>query len=215
MKKYIIIAIMALSLSLGGQAQHIVHIDTVLTPYFQFDYEDWLESDPFHKACLGSNYFGCYPGSPQVPLIRGGKAKAIFGDQLQYNYIEGGADVYGIAVWNPYYDTNNLEYYVQEDLFLYDALPDTFMLKATLPYTPGSNVNYFNTRFPTKWMQHGSGCVVPDFFGYNTQRNSAHFFDKPIHVTDSFYVGATQRGFANLMIHMHDGEGGHCPVPHW
>lgn len=214
MKKYIIIAIMALSLSLGGQAQHIVHIDTVLTPYFQFDYEDWLESDPFHKASLGSSYFCCYPGSPQVPLIRGGQATAILGDQLQYNYIEGGADVYGIAVWNPYYDTNNLEYYVQEDLFLYDALPDTFMLKATLPYTPGSNVNYFNTRFPTKWMQHGSGCVVPDFFGYNTQRNSAHFFDKPIHVTDSFYVGATQRGFANLMIHMHDGEGGHCPVPH-
>jgi hypothetical protein len=89
MKKYIIIAIMALSLSLGGQAQHIVHIDTVLTPYFQFDYEDWLESDPFHKASLGSSYFCCYPGSPQVPLIRGGKAKAIFGDQLQYNYIEG------------------------------------------------------------------------------------------------------------------------------
>lgn len=205
---------MALSLSLGGQAQHIVHIDTVLTPYFQFDYEDWLESDPFHKASLGSSYFCCYPGSPQVPLIRGGQAHVILGDQLQYNYIEGGADVYGIAVWNPYYDTNNLEYYVQEDLFLYDALPDTFMLKATLPYTPGSNVNYFNTRFPTKWMQHGSGCVVPDFLGYNTQRNSAHFFDKPIHVTDSFYVGATQRGFANLMIHMHDGEGGHCPVPH-
>lgn len=198
MKKLIITAIIFLSISLCGKAQHIVRIDTVLVPYFQFDNEEWLQSDSLHKCVHEGLYFDCYPGNPQRPIIPMHanmlNYHTLFGDQLQYNYIEGGADIYGIATWVHIQDTTTTNY-PQEDLYLYDAMPDTFMLKAVVPYNPLVPSNGYNIRFRSRWFDHDKYYCdsAAEWVQYVGSTHHKILFDKPIHVDDSFYVGATQR----------------------
>ena len=210
--KKIFLAIMATWIALNGaMSQNIVRIDTVLKPYIEFDYQGWLDSDPQHPLEIYNNgIMYCYGGMPQIPFehlddsIRENYPVTppylyrcmLSGEQIQYNYIEGGATVHGIAYW--YWgisDTFTVEPHPINDLLLYEATPDTLMLLerlAALHFGPPLQIG---PRLPLGRGYSSHDCQIPLFDGGDDTlwwRPQYQFFDKPVRVEDSFYVGASQ-----------------------
>ena len=210
--KKIFLAIMATWIALNGaMSQNIVRIDTVLKPYIEFDYQGWLDSDPQHPLEIYNNgIMYCYGGMPQIPFehlddsIRENFPVTspylyrcmLSGEQIQYNYIEGGATVHGIAYW--YWgisDTFTVEPHPINDLLLYEATPDTLMLLerlAALHFGPPLQIG---PRLPLGRGYSSHDCQIPLFDGGDDTlwwRPQYQFFDKPVRVEDSFYVGASQ-----------------------
>lgn len=118
MKKILTTAIMLMA-AVAAMAQGYVRIDTVLKPYYQFDGMAWIADsnhpviEPYSIPTLSPySHFATHYG----------------GDIVQYNYIPGGADIYGIALstWNaPAGGTMVRPWVYDEYLYLYDAEPDT------------------------------------------------------------------------------------------
>ena len=107
-------------LAVAVSAQGYVRIDTVVTPYIEYDYQSRIDSaKPLWIFC-------------QHPTINcNGRAESIEGDLLQYNYIDGDVEICGIEVWM--YIQFDMTPYPPYYLYLYDALPDTFELMAQVP----------------------------------------------------------------------------------
>ena len=74
-------------------AQGYVRVDTVYKPYYDFDYEEWLSSDPDHALQL--NYGKVSIGNYN---IIGSRTRPVEGERLEYNYIDGEVNVYGITI---------------------------------------------------------------------------------------------------------------------
>jgi hypothetical protein len=206
MKKFLFLTVMALLSLAEAQGQDIVRIDTVIEPYFEFDYRQWFESDTSHPIAYHHTPFMTLGGVPQVPfphlldsVLHSARyvrdyVKELSGEQVQYNYIEGGATIHGIVAWSyPRLNPEGLENYPMNDLLLYDAMPDTLILLEQVPLSDFSP-SYTHPRFPVRHLVANScdGAV-----GLVT--NDPHYgdqyvlFDKPVRVADSFYVGATQK----------------------
>ena len=203
MKKIVLTLILAW-LTWTGTAQGFVRIDTVYTPYFDFDYESWL-ADSTHPLLT-------VQGSLVLPPLLGHTTPlAVYGDRMEYNYIEDGADVYGIAVWaipyplGPAYDpivgvdwdtTRFAPLIPDEYLYLYEAELDTLieLAKVRLDIQDSASIKG-KEWFPGQWANPSLYCNDHHY------RRGEHFyrwdvmFDKPIHVVDSFYVGHSCYGW--------------------
>ena len=210
--KKIFLAIMATWIALNGaMSQNIVRIDTVLKPYIEFDYQGWLDSDPQHPLEIYNNgIMYCYGGMPQIPFehlddsIRENYPVTppylyrcmLSGEQIQYNYIEGGATVHGIAYWySGISDTFTVEPHPINDLLLYEATPDTLMLLERVPALWFGPPLQIGPRLPLGRGYSSHDCQIPLFDGGDDTlwwRPQYQFFDKPVRVEDSFYVGASQ-----------------------
>ena len=205
MKKNFIAVLIAMAAFVGLKGQHIVRVDTLIVPYFQFDYQGWVDSDPHHILELGATPFHLYYGMPQIPFaVQGSTYITLTGEQVQYNYIEGGTNVHGIAVWYAHLGSNPSQWIPMENLLLYESLPDTFILRETVAFDRFAPTIQSDLTFSIqKSLQHlctesfiridnvspysnpySNPCYV-----FNTQ---FYYFDKPVHVQDSFYVGASQ-----------------------
>ena len=214
---------MAFTTLTGTVGQNIVRIDTVLMPYFEFDSKEWVYSDNNHP--LFYQYGGVIHycgGIPQVPFhllqdsiyesehnpngSRYGFRGYLNGDHIQYNYIEGGATIHGIAVWsapNPIPSEEDLARfnYFMEDVYLYDATPDTLMLLEVAPFPITTPLDTFDIEFAraVPVIPQRDSCVpmLDTVIRYYFAPQCV-YFDKPIRVYDSFYVGASQRWTENL-----------------
>lgn len=196
MKKIILTLILA-GCTLAAAAQKYVRIDTVYTPYFDFDYDAWL-SDTTHPLYLADswNVDACFRDDS------GGYHNiAIMGDRMEYNYIEGGADIYGIDVWthNSVIASNFHPTIFQEYLLLYDATPDSLIELAQIPFIPTDSAYYMGEyHFTTQQVPHSTSRECSDHLT-RSQEGFAFwrrfFFDNPIHVKDSFYVGHTNNNY--------------------
>lgn len=177
---------MCLSMMFGMvSAQGYLRIDTVISPYIDLDYQAWMDSGKPLVIGISPLTFEHY-----------GVQNRVYGDLVQYNYIAGGADIYGLEVWvniiEPLGHFTTESPYPPEYLYLYDARPDTFELKAQIPLV---NVNptmerwncYYHHRPPIQ------DTICKDFMTLNSDlmHRYRYFFDSPIHVDDSFYVGAS------------------------
>ena len=216
MKKIILTSILALMLCTLGSAQHIVRIDTSIVPYIQFDYQAWLDSNPNNRLTWDLWWYQFYRGSPQIPFDSELVATFLYGDQIQYNYIEGGANVHGIAVFSlahsrDVYALNhgdsNTDWYPMDDVYLYDAMPDTLLLLETKPisrFAPyGPPLQYKFRSHSVNWATRCDSAFHDLFTGRQISHSLYNpnyiLFDKPVHVEDSFYVGTSQKIFELLM----------------
>ena len=214
MKRIVLALFMALSATVAT-AQEYVRIDSVIRPYIHFDYQSWMDSGkPVHPSYsllfyyAWSNYADDTHSWSQDTCTKG----CVLGDMLQYNYIEGGADIYGISVMLDVFEGgahghHPMPYglYPSDFLYLYEATPDTFEQKGMLM------IDLFcDTVYPTIYTGQGNNehdCNLP--FGHMYSCRNAtpdndywFFFDKPIHVEDSFYVGASSNWFLWEDMHL-------------
>lgn len=100
MKRIVLTLCMLLTVTVAT-AQEYVRIDTVIRPYIEFDYLSWMDSGK--PLVISANWLTYYSWSNSADAVHSWSqdtcSKAfVHGDMLQYNYIEGGADIYGISV---------------------------------------------------------------------------------------------------------------------
>ncbi len=193
MKKVILFPfIVGLFLSVSGQSY--LRIDSVMKTHIQFDYQSWVDTDSHHPLILDNDHLTYYISGPILPGDN--HFKYFSGDLVQYNYIEGGADIYGLAVWAVSSITGYVQqfpFFPMEYLYLYEAEPDTFMLMEQVWFNNlAPCVDYQPGEFPLRY-NIPLNCNNPfeDRSDYNWNRKWEFYFNKPVHVEDSFYVGAS------------------------
>ena len=211
MKRIVLTLCMLLTVTVAT-AQEYVRIDTVIRPYIEFDYLSWMDSGK--PLVISANWLTYYSWSNSADAVHSWSqdtcSKAfVHGDMLQYNYIEGGADIYGISVMLSVFNGGAHGYhpmpygfYPSEFLYLYEATPDTFEQKGTLM------IDLFcDTIYPTVYTGQSNllhDCNVEFETQYTTPgiEDYRFFFDKPIHVSDSFYVGASNNHWQWEKLHL-------------
>ena len=175
MKKTVFIILAGLAAAVS--AQGFVRIDTLYTPYFDFDYEGWM-ADSTHPL-LVSPGTPCIPLGPYIgPLLT--HPHPIYADRLEYNYIEGGADIYGIAVYTLFFTPEGIDPntypFLLEYLYLYEAQTDTLEELAAIPFDNTDTVAYlgFGDPVPGQWANPAHYCndhhyrrYGPSYFRYN------------------------------------------------
>ena len=198
---------------MAAQAPRYVRIDTVYKPYFQFDYRTWLDTDNTHPLIAGANTMS-YPNRFSIDTLFIRVDGSHFqGDALQYNYVEQPTDVYGLSLYYPSYSNDTFTPFpptVQEYLYLYEAEPDTCRLMAQVPLDYGVPVCERDT-FGEWYCRHGDiitnpcPCGEPVLSVHNPRFDRRdYYFDKPIRVQDSFYVGFSANSGKELFIVLED-----------
>lgn len=177
-------------------AQGYVRVDTVYKPYYDFDYEEWLSSDPDHPLQL--NYGKVSIGNYN---IIGSRTRPVEGERLEYNYIDGQVNVYGITIIGKPshggvdYPPFDYPFIPSEYLMLYDATPDSLILKKQVLFDHLDTHAFRGEEYlPDRWSMGVFLCdadMVTRTTGGGLYRWD-FFFDKPVQVSDSFYVGLTQ-----------------------
>ena len=200
MKKLLVI-VLGLLVVEGAAAQSHSFRDTTRVRYQQFDFDAWLMADTVGDRGK------VYQRRPYYPETMG----EVFGysDILQYNYtdnpdgmrIVGLSAVIELAHYGDYSDAP------MEFLLLYDAMNDTFQLKAQIPWheTDTAGLPYFG------FIQRGVDCNDSSTWGARIDsifyrgkgdcRILDYYFDKPVTVYDSFYVGGTDYTCMALTTH--------------
>lgn len=197
MKKILMILTMAGMTSMAA-AQGYVRIDTLYKPYFDFDYEAWI-SDSTHPLVTVRNI----DSRPLYRLPEGYAVLPYPADRMEYNYIEGETDIYGIAVWGfPAYFFRPMSFSYVEYLLLYDATPDSLVELAQVLFNQFDSVAYKGAHnLPTQHANPAQYCDDHHIRSMTTDMLRWDFlFDKPIHVSDSFYVGHTCNNVAQFRI---------------
>ena len=190
--------ILCLVAATGAFAQSHTFRDTSYAPYEQFDYDAWVMEDPAHN---GKTIQNCpiKPGTDQSAMLNH--------DILQYNYTDNpaGMRVVGISAHVGLQKARINPYATPEYLLLYEATPDSFILKAQVRWfeddTAGRPeglylINPLNCHNPS----NDNGISYMSYVNnpYRTIRIFNMYFDKPVTVYDSFYVGGTSRFLSGL-----------------
>ena len=178
----------------GSFAQSHTFRDTSYVPYEQFDYDAWVMEDPVHN---GKAFHSC-------PILPRTESAALLNDDiLQYNYTDNpaGMKVVGISAhvfMNKRMMNPNA---TSEHLLLYEATPDSFILKAQVQWfetdTAGRPDGYYmvnplNCHNPSQDYELSYYWYASNH-PYYAIKVFDMFFDKPVTVYDSFYVGGTSR----------------------
>ena len=198
MKKTLLIMICMLAAAAVSAQSHTFR-DTSYVPYWQFNYDAWVMEDPVHN--------GKYLDRPLYPDI--GSWALCTEDILQYNYTDNpaGMKVVGLSA-TIFLDKTHLSPDVPpEYLLLYEATPDSFILKAQVQWdetdTAGRPDAYMGIN-PIS-CQNTSGQGGLSYVSYNNPyyviKTFDYYFNKPITVYDSFYVGGTSRGCSSMFTH--------------
>ena len=197
MKRTAIILVAVLwVLPLAGQSQNQYYYrigDTIYGRDTTYQYPwwptEWLASDPMHKTVIwyqedlmhymslhGRVFRCCYTDQP---ISIAGIATTL------YTWVDGSATIYS-SHWHPC----SLPPIQQEYLLLYEA--DTsrrhFYEVGRLPFDYSNQGRYMH--IPLRGNRYDCCDTAEDSEGYVKIRE--YYFDKPIEVRDSFYVGHTQ-----------------------
>lgn len=185
MKRYLLLMICVVSVMTVAAQSHS-YSDTILVHYEQFDFDAWVAADTIGDRGR------TYENRPAFPDL-GANTGFGYSDILQYNYTDNpaGVDVVGLSavifVGNARTDVP------EEHLLLYDALTDDFVLKAQVQWLESDTAG----RPSYSWRTRQTVCNYPSTEGWRTSgggrsvRQFDYYFDKPITVYDSFYVGGT------------------------
>ena len=175
-----------------------MRVDTLLAPYFQFDYNQWIAEHPYSQVISNAQGFSLYEASSMYS-----------GGLLQYNYVDRPTDIYGIEVYGNYFSAfpgcTDLPFFPVDSLFLYEAAPDTFqLLKAVLfDNMDTSHRRGFVSLPRVRHHAHYTSCdSIKDEITQNPMRRWVFLFDKPVTVEDSFYVGGTNYSGEYLRLYM-------------
>lgn len=199
MKKIALTIICVLAME-GMFAQSHSFRDTLLVRYEQFDYDAWVIADPDHN--------GKTEDRPTYPVWLMQSTVLLNNDVLQYNYTDNpaGMEVVGLSAAVHYMKNYVLDNVPAEYLLLYEATPDSFVLKAQMQWFETDTAG----RPDGRYLVNRLGCQINyganlDTLAYGS--NSLFgikifdlYFDsdKPIVVYDSFYVGGTCRGGSQI-----------------
>ena len=175
------ILIMSLLLAVGAAAQSHSFGDTSYVKFKYFDYVSWFDADQTH---------GVYSNGIRVSRPS---------EVVQFNYTDNpnGLKVVGLSgvmATNPVFFGNNPEYPMDppDYLVLYDALTDDFELKAMEHWEVTDTAG----RPWLDWIAETSGGKRSflSVYGINPPHYYSVFdlyFNEPVTVYDSFYVGGT------------------------
>ena len=189
MKKIAILIIGVLYAS-GLAAQSHSFRDTSYVRYEQFDYDSWVSEDVLHH--------GKMPFRPMRPITPTQQYDALINEDIvQYNYTDNptGMEVVGLSAAVYYIPGSSQNPNAkQHALLLYEATPDTFILKGQLTWNEIDTAGRPNGR----WLVNNTNCQFssPLFTGiaeYSDRKVFDLYFDSSIVVYDSFYVGGTSR----------------------
>ena len=179
-KGLILIGLLALTLPSVQAQEPETYFDTSFVPYWQFDWDSWVAQGSGNRV-KEAGAITIINSTSGVPVV----------DVLQYNYTNdtAGMEIWGLRVSvrtvDPQLGLNPPEY-----LLLYDAKPDTFELKAEIPWNPSDP----ELMLPVEFHQHSNNDPCPA--NYRVMGELAYkeyLFNQPIRVRDSFYVGTTDR----------------------
>ena len=172
-----------------------IHGRDTIYPY-QWWSEEWL-ADSSNRLHVEPTLFVCYDSEHQSIVDYSLNSSHYFmGRILRYCYTEQPLRIVGIATsllvqessahWGSPTDENP---YMDEYLLLYDAAADSFPLVGQLLYNHTRAVRYMDVDVRTMTPVY---CPPsPNLFNQIVPIRE-HYFDKPIIVYDSFYVGHTQ-----------------------
>ena len=192
--KRTVLTLLSVMMTAMSVAQGYVRIDTVIRPYYQFDWESWLDSGK--RLCINHHQLSFdYYYSMGIEDVRRSQ-RYVFGDQVQYNYIKGGAEVYGLEAWIYIYycnisgpNTADVPPSPAEFLYLYDARPDSFELKAQVQILANDSTPFI---WESRWVRSDTSCFGPyDIIPLPFLKQYRYYFSEPINVNDSFYVGGS------------------------
>ncbi len=191
--KKITILIIGVLVAKGVVAQSHGFRDTSYVRYEQFDYDSWVKEDP--------NHHGKILDEPKMPTSLFCGSVLLNDDILQYNYTDdsAGMEVVGLSA-AVFFQRGHLRTDVMpEYLLLYEATPDSFVLRGQLQWdeTDTSGRPY------ASWLINSTDCGdvwssnvgTADYGNISTYGIKFFdlYFDTPIVVYDSFYVGGTSR----------------------
>ena len=203
MKKTIYLMICVLTAA-GVSAQSHTFRDTSYVPYWQFDFDSWVMEDPVHNG-KATEWQPLYPDQSRSGLV------LKYDDLLQYNYTDdpAGMKVVGLSATIYLVKAQLSTEVPPEYLLLYEATPDSFILKAQVQWdetdTAGrpcpllmfNQVSCHNTS-----GLDGISSIQPYLNNpLYAVKQFDYYFDKPITVYDSFYVGGTCHAFEYPFTH--------------
>ncbi len=187
MKKIVLLIVCVLAM-MGAMAQSHSFRDTSYVRYEQLDIDSWLLSDSMHR--YGMHARPLYPGTTMLLGTH---------DVLQYNYTNKpeGVRVVGLsALISTFQLTLYYPMVPSEYLLLYDAENDTFDLKGQLQWEASDTAGRPHYGGVIWGVRDGRVVHWTDIHGHTVPDGHTLFdlyFDNPITVHDSFYVGGTCR----------------------
>ena len=212
MKRIIILFILMLTVAVTMQAQQPRHYgDTIYgrnpNYFYQWWFDDWYARDTidsrftditgsmWHPAAIDRTDFDYFfesqhPGdySPHDGLI-----------SLERMYTPHGINIIGLAV-----AADAIGYYepwLQELLQLYDARHDTLVLLKSIPWHALDSFYYMKVEChcrPREPLGGYSDCCSHIERYFRTVRVKEFYFDRPVYVEDSFYVGRTNYSYYSI-----------------
>lgn len=176
MKKFFLLSVLILvAFAPAAIAQHYRYADTTYYRYYQFDPEEWIRADSAHNFLWAEGY-------GDDGLI------GIF-EKLQYNYTDNpqGVEVAGIAICSHQIPINDdIHLYA----YLYEADEDTFVLMDTVRFDPWHSPDLPEHLLVNVGNLYQVGdCPDNCMRGWLPRIWHEFYFEKPIRVFDSFYVG--------------------------
>ena len=189
--KKIVLLLVGVLVAVGVAAQSHSFRDTSYVRYEQFDFDAWVYLDSNHhgKHC---NHHILYPRTGYV-MNRD--------DVVQYNYTDNpaGVKIVGLSAAIALSPVVDLVYPMSppEYLLLYDAMVDTFQLMAMVQWDETDTAGRPTYDYMTNNLVSGAdGDYHSNIYsgsGGPYNRIFDYYFDKPIVLYDSFYVGCTSR----------------------
>ena len=163
--------------------------------FYQWWSEDWL-SNPNHKL-----YYDLHLRDNDMWFAEYDCINAT-GRYVRYNYTEQPLKIVGLAgcvrvsVSHGTWGTMDMEVepFHEEQLLLYDAQTDAFPLLAEVPFTRVEPVRYMELPLRGVPQNYSSFACCVDASNHNWNLVvpvHEYYFDKPVTVHDSFYVGMT------------------------
>ena len=164
--------------------------------YYQWWSENWL-TDTSHRLRLGSPYI-YEPVTNETMPAEG----LLHGEELQYYYTETPLQIIGIATSCVTASIYHGDWWDRDMLFpeylrLYDASVDTFCLIKEVQYDRNTPKRYMNVDirdnlyFSTTAEYRSICCYYECNKTMKMIPIREYYFDKPVTVTDSFYLGHT------------------------
>ncbi|MBR3412100.1 MAG: T9SS type A sorting domain-containing protein [Bacteroidales bacterium] len=196
MKKALLIMICVLAAA-GVSAQSHTFRDTSYVPYWQFDYDAWVMEDPIHNGKI------FYP-HPCRPYTRGVLCRD---DLLQYNYTDNpaGMKLVGLSAHVCLIRAQISPNAPSEYLLLYEATPDSFTLKAQVQWDESDTAGRPDGSYMVNTINCHNNSNIDGISTYYYADVTPYaikiydyYFDKPITVYDSFYVGGTCYGLLHI-----------------
>ena len=207
MKKTSFLTVLCLSLlsslSVSAQQSEYYHVGDTISGrspiyYYQWWSETWLADTSHRLTAFPRNYFSeKYPG--------------FHGEILQYYYTDTPLQIIGMATSciktspsNPSYEWTR-DFLYPEYIRLYDASEESFVLIKEIPYDQQTPKRYMNLelRDPPDHILFDRCCYweYPD--NILTVPIREYYFDKPITLTDSFYLGYTVENTYGFTFDIH------------